>query len=69
VDASPTRPYLARRSREVVAVGGWEHTKAARAARGAAPTPLDKRGMVGKSAGNDATAYLDSPDEAPDSRL
>ena len=35
----------------------------------ARPQPLDKRGMVGKSAGNDATADLKSSDEAPDSRL
>lgn len=38
-----SQPYPVRRSREVVAVGGWERREAARAARGDVPNSRLKR--------------------------
>ncbi len=45
-DASPTRPYPARRSREVEAVGGWEHREAARQQGQHAVLPLPSRPFI-----------------------
>ena len=59
-DASPTRPYLTRHSREGEAVGGWEHREAARQLGQHAVLPLPSRPFINSVLDSVLNAVIDS---------